>query len=564
MAKLPDPAELQRVAPNPSNAVANYNPNASNQADIEAGNFVADLAARETNRLDELKAADAETELMRAELELGEEYKSVRGGDVLKPEFHKTFQQKYADRVSGIEGNLSTPAQKAKFQDLAKRRAVNFDAGRVSHAMGEAEQFEKNQHGSRIQVITDTAVSQYANPDVIAATSLQLESEIVKWGVRRGMGAEEAIAYTKEVKGNFYASVINKALIDNDMSTANSMFATAGGMLSLEQRRSISNQLTAGNAFVEGQKLAIKAQEMIDEGVDPLDVKRFLAESPTTNEAYAAAHTVFGNLEQEVKKKSDMALGAAFNVYHETQGNNGVKRAAVLNSPEFRKLTQPQRDEVYRYLEADDKSDRATQRAEIQFSWAAENQARTREERRMTDKFKSPEITGQFYKTMMDPTLKDRDRNEILALLPKIGPEKVKMLLAEKENQLKDIKPLAIDKTLLDAAMPPRLKKDAKAAEVDAYQGYVKEALMQWQLDNPGKTPTLEQTKAIYSSANAEYNVTGRLWDSTYPVTATPGLSGTKATQAETKRNILLKAAGKGIVLTPEEVDAEYQRTLAK
>jgi hypothetical protein len=563
MAKLPDPAELQRVAPNPSNAVANYNPNASNQADIEAGNFVADLAARETNRLDELKAADAETELMRAELELGEEYKSVRGGDVLKPEFHKTFQQKYADRVSGIEGNLSTPAQKAKFQDLAKRRAVNFDAGRVSHAMGEAEQFEKNQHGSRIQVITDTAVSQYANPDVIAATSLQLESEIVKWGVRRGMGAEEAIAYTKEVKGNFYASVINKALIDNDMSTANSMFATAGGMLSLEQRRSISNQLTAGNAFVEGQTLAVAAQAMAVEGVAPAEIELFLANA-TTKEAYAAAQTIFGNMKQAADKEEKEAVGSVFNLYHETKGNNGIKRAAVLGSAEFRKLTPTQRDEVYRYLEADDKSDRATQRAETQFSWAAENQARTREERRMTDKFKTPEITGQFYKTIMDPTLKDRSRNEINALLPVIGPEKVKMLLAEKENQLKDIKPLAIDKTLLDAAMPPSLKKDKKAAEVDAYQGYVKEALIQWQLDNPGKTPTLEQTKAIYSSANAEYNVTGRLWDSTYRVTETPSFKGTKATQAETKRNILLKAAGKGIVLTPEEVDAEYQRTLAK
>lgn len=567
MAQLPNPDEFQRVNPNPSNGVASYNPTVGSQADVELGNTITTLANREIARLDDLKASDAETALMRTELELGEQYKSVKGGDVLKPEFHDGFKQKYGDTVKQIESTLSTPAQKARFQELAKRRSVGFDASRISYAMGQAEVFEKNQHASRIQVLTDTAAAQYANPDVIASTALQLESEIVKWGVRQGMSDPTiAAAYAKQVKGDFYSALIDKALVDNDTTTANSLYAATKGFLSTDQSRAISNQLKVGNDFNEGQTLAVKAQAMLAEGKTQAEVELFVATASTPG-AYNAAQTIFTNLQQANQKAQAEAFGGVLEMYHQS-GSNGQAKAKVLGSSEYRKLSPEQRVKVIDYLEADVQQDKQQARADIQFGWSAENQAEARANRREANnekakakKFNSPEAMATFYKNIVDPNLKDKSRSEIYALLPDIGISNVEKILTEQKYLSTEAKPLKLDDDILNAAMPSDLKKDKKAAQVDAYQGFVKSALLDWQANNPGKKPTLEEQKAIARSANSEYTLPGSLYGTnTYKVY--DAVPEKRADEAKTKRDIIQAAAARGKTLTPDQVEKAYRLSI--
>lgn len=557
---LPNPEEFTRVTPNPNRGVAQYSPNASSQADVELGNTITNLANKEIDRLDTLKAADAETELMRKELELGEAYKGVKGGDVLKPEFHKGFKQRYEDSAKQIESTLSTPAQKARFQQLAKRRSVGFDAGRISYAMGETEQFEKVQHLSRVQVLTDTAASQYANPDVIASTAMQLESEIVKWGVRQGMSDPAvAAAYSKEVKGNFYSALIDKALVDNDVTTANSLYAASKGFLSTAQSKAISSQLKVGNDFKEGQELAIKAQAMVSEGKSAAEVELFVA-TATTPGAYNAAQTIFTNLQQANKQEQDEAFGGVLEMYHQS-GSNGKAKARVLGSAEYRKLTPDQRVKVIDYLEADVRQDVTQARADIQFGWASEDRKDAKVIKERERKYNSNEVMATFAKTITDPNLKDKTRAEIWAMAPEIGSANVAKVLAEQKILVDGTKPLTLDKDLLEAAMPPDLKKDKKAANVDAYNGFVKSALLEWQANNPGKKPTVEEQKAIARSANSEYTIPGRFYGET-TIKAYEELPARRTDEAKEKRAIIQAAAAKGTTLTPAQVERIYQRSL--
>jgi hypothetical protein len=569
MATLPNPDETQRVAPNARSSVVSYNATIDSEAMVRQGHIISTIADREIQRIDTLKAQDAETELMRAELELGEQYKSVKGGDVLKPEFHKGFKERYNDTAKQIQSTLSTPQQKARFQEIMKRRSVGFDAGRITYAMGEEERFEKDQHVARIQVLTDTAAAQYANPDVIASTAMQLEDEIVKWGKRQGMtDPNMAQAFAKETKGNFYAALIDKALTDNDTSTANSLYAASKGLLSAEQSRSFSNQLKVGNDFKEGQTLAVQAQQMVAEGKSLAEVELFVATASTPG-AYTAAQTIFGNLQQASKKEQDVAFGTVTRMFHDG-GSDLAAKIKVLDSPEFRKLTDAQRTAFYDYTDTDLRQDITQRRADIQFGWAAEanaearvSRAEAKTERALNKKYKSPEAMAKFNRSFSN--LKNTSVEELYALSPDIGITNVNHLVSAKKNIEAGNKPLELNKALLEAAMPPDLKKDSKEAKRDAYIGYAKAALMEWQANNPGKTPTLEQEKAIMSSANAEYTVPNR-WVSgnVDKYSVMDELPSRNTGEATAKRDILRAAAAKGKTLTPAQVDVIYKRSLTQ
>jgi hypothetical protein len=108
--------------------------------------------------------------------------------------------------------------------------------------------------------------------------------------------------------------------------------------------------------------------------------------------------------------------------------------------------------------------------------------------------------------------------------------------------------------------MPADLKKDSKTAKKDAYLGFVQEAAMEWQSANPGKTPTLEDQKAIARSANAQFTLPGRVFGTNTYSTGDTNIPNTAESRA--KRDIIKAATAKGKTLTPEQVDAVYRRSL--
>lgn len=577
MAQLPDPNELARVAPRAKGSVSSYQPNAATEADIALGNTIATLADREINRLDELKATDAETQLMRKELELQTEYANTKGGDVLKPDFHSTYQDRYKQNVEELSNSLSTPAQRAKFKQYADRRGVSFDASRISYAMGEADKYETQVFTSRLEAVTDNATANYAKPDVVAASVLELENTFAKEMIRKGV-SDPAILSTelKALRGNFYSRLIDRALVDNDTVAANATFAAARGLLSDEQKKTFEARLRPANDFAEGQKLAAEAQSMLAAGKNMQEVEMFVAKNSTTPGAYNAAQTIFTNLQQANAKAQAESKGTVLMMFHST-GNPVQGKVKVLQSQEYQRLSPTQQVEALDYMDADIQQQKQQQRADIQFGWSAQSHRWAAEshadavtarreakiEKAKVAKYNTPEVMAEFSRMVTDPRLKDKSRQEIWAASEKIGPTLTAKLLAEQELLTKQAKPLTINKELLEASKPPSLKKDKRTAENDAYDGYVKSALMDWQVANPGKTLTPEQERALLQSANAVYTTAGRFFNSTRKVYE-PLPEGREASEAAIKQGILKAAARRAITLTPAQVDAKYKEYLSK
>ena len=550
MAQLPDPNELARVSPRAKGSVSSYQPNAVAEADIALGNTISVLADREINRLDELKATDAETQLMRKEMELQAEYVSTKGGDVLKPDFHATYQDRYKQAVSELSTGLSTPAQKAKFKQYADRRGVSFDASRISYAMGEADKYETQVFTSRLEAVTDNATANYAKPDVVAASVLELENTFAKEMIRKGV-SDPAILSTelKALRGNFYSRLIDRALVDNDTVAANATFAAARGLLSDEQKKTFEARLRPANDFAEGKKLAAEAQTMLMSGKSMQEVELYVSEKSTSPGAYNAAQTIFTNLQQANAKAQAESKGSVLMLYHST-GNPVQGKIKVMQSQEYQRLSPTQQVEALDYMDADIQQQKQQQRADIQFGWSAQSHRWAAEshadaavarreakvERAKAAKYNTPEVMAEFSKMVTDPRLKDKSRQEIWAASEKIGPTLTAKLLSEQEELNKQAKPLGFDKDLLDASIPASAKKDEREVMRDAYAGTAKAMLMDWQAANPGKTPTVEQQNAILRRANADYVEERRLFDYTYKAYEEPPESWVKIQQDAAKK----------------------------
>lgn len=495
MAQLPDPNELARVAPRAKGSVSSYQPNAVAEADITLGNTIAVLADREINRLDELKATDAETQLMRKEWELQTEYTSAKGGDVLKPDFHSTYQDRYKQAVSELSTGLSTPAQKAKFKQYADRRGVSFDASRISYAMGEADKYETQVFTSRLE------------------------------------------------------AVIDRALADNDTVAANAAFAAARGLLSDEQKKTFEARLRPANDFAEGKKLAAEAQTMLMSGKSMQEVELYVSEKSTSPGAYHAAQTIFTNLQQANAKAQAESKGSVLMLFHST-GDPVQGKIKVMQSQEYQRLSPTQQVEALDYMDADIQQQKQQQRADIQFGWSAQShrwaaeshadaavaRREAKAERAKAAKYNTPEVMAEFNKMVTDPRLKDKSRQEIWAASEKIGPTLTAKLLSEQEELNKQVKPLGFDKDLLDASIPASAKKDKREVMRDAYAGTAKAMLMDWQAANPGKTPTVEQQNAILRRANADYIEERRFFDYTYKAYEEPPESWVKIQQDAAKK----------------------------
>lgn len=512
MATLPNPEEMQRVQVRPSRTVAGYQPGIEADANIQLGNKISALAKAETERLDAIMADDAETKLMQKELELQEEYKSVKGEGVLKPDFHKSFQDKYNSYKEDISRGLSTPSQRNRFETTAKRRSVGFDANRVGYAMGEAERFEGVQHESRVKVLTDTATGQYANPAAVATANAQLNEEIVKWGVKQGMSDPAiAAAYHKKVNGDFYSAIIEKALADEDISTANTVYAASSRLLSQEQNNRISARLKTGNAFMRGEELAAEASAALAAGVPLTTVELEMAKKAKTHgaEAYQAAQVIFGNVLQAKVKEDRENIGRVMLLYRDL-GDNRQAIPKVMKSAEYAKLSPDAQAAVMKDFDmdvrqdlADARSAAAEYRSRVSFARSEEEYRLNTPEREERRKYSSPGAKAIFNAIIQDTKgLRNRSKEELMGMIPDLGRTHVDYLLKAQEELSKGIPPLVLDPDLVKQAMPPKGFKNKELAA--AYDGTVKSLSMQWQAQHPNRQPTYEETKAILRAANQE------------------------------------------------------------
>lgn len=563
MATLPTEADVGRVAPNPSRGVASYNAGQVEDAQIASGNALARLgenisvmAANETAKLDNLKVDDKLTQLMAYELDATKKYKEVKAGGVLDPNYHKSSQDEYNAKIADLTGDL-TDAQKSKFDNAAKRRAVQFDAERYGYATHEADNYHVTEYKARTDVLAETGASNYQDAAKLAETSLGVDIATGKELARRGY-TDPADPVVKDELGkaraNFWGSVLDRAITDGDTQSANSIYASAKGMLNNEQRKAFESRMKPANDFAEGQKLAVEAHDMLAKGKSMDEIELTLTQKATTPGAYNAAQTIFTNFQQAAAKQQAENVGTVNEMFLSTGGNTAAMQH-VLASPEYGKLPADQRGHVLNFMQDEVYQQSQRARAAVidkrqDISWQQSQADRAESKRKEAQGFKGMET---FLTTLENPNFATMSRAQIYNLAPQVGKDGVMKLLGEQANLVNGAKRFQIDKDILDAAVPEELLKSGNKDKLNAFKGFVESTLMDWKAANPGKQPSPDEQRKIANSANAKWVDVKNWWpDKEYKAYEGPPDKWVK--------QLTDAAARKGKTLTQDQINAAWRK----
>jgi hypothetical protein len=550
MPKLPTEQDVQRVGVRPDTSVASYNAGQMAQVQTRIGRELEAIGEQEIQKLDTLKATEAETALMQSEVQLEAEYKQAKNGDVLNPEYHKLSQQKYKDAAVNAAKVLVTPAQKQRFNQLTQQRAARFDAGRMTHAMQQAEAYEGAVFEARVATLVDQGANSYKDPAKLSATALELEGQFVTAMTRKGL-SDPAILTNElgKVRSKYWGATIERALTDGDTTAANALFATAGRMLTDEQRQVFGKRLDSSNALEGGAMIAETALKMSNDGASAQDIELFIAKEAGANkEMYNSAQTVLTNIQQRQKTVTDEAVGSLILKFQE-KGANFSAMKTVQSSAEFAALSPKLRGDLLDDMLSDARSTQT-------YNMSLAREARQAQK----EKYDTLENYAKFDTLVNSDRFATMSTGELMAYKTVLGTELTKMLIKTQNEVKTEGKKFSIDKDILNDAVPEELRKDKNKDKLYAFRGVVEETLQGWKTQNPGKIPTLAEQRTIARSALQEYTVKGKYWgQNTYKAYETPSYN---TSEAEVKRSIITEASAMGRDLTPAQVDKAYRAYL--
>ncbi len=215
--RLPDPAQVARPSFSPTPLRGSYVGAAGvgEEAQARLGVQVADMASRESARLDTLQAEAALTKLRERDLELRvgpDGFSRVKGGAVLQGNLIDDYTQKYSDSVEEIASTLRTPQQQELFRARAAAAAVNYKGALYNHATAEADRYDAEVVEGTVAVEVRQATASWNDPAAIQSSRTRIEHTVTLAAERRGLPPEKAAQLRLAALSPLHAGVAAQAV----------------------------------------------------------------------------------------------------------------------------------------------------------------------------------------------------------------------------------------------------------------------------------------------------------------------------------------------------------------
>lgn len=572
---LPDPGQSNRLGLQPSRAVPTLRTGAVERATagaaeterraaggladsvtrfgsaIERRNAEIDrMAEAERRRLDAVKVEAARNGLRWGitELTVGPEgyIAKGQGGNVLDKAYLAKYTKSYDQAVDSYRATLSTPEQKAEFESTAATDRLTYTNGLLTHTLRETDKYETTVYANRLASNVAAAAAQYRNPkategavgDVLSATVAEMDKQGVLDPTLRD-------ATVRNNTGAVYASAALKAVSDGDVAFAQAYLQEHKGHMTPEQAAQVEAKLKPTADFASGKALGLQAYEMRKAGVSRSEVEVFLTVNAPSPGAYSTAQSVATQFQQADREEEAETSG----VVYEAFSLGGATRKVMndlLGSREYLDLSDKQQGELAKYM--------------TQHVKATEAEGRGAADRAATKQANSPEAYSLFADTITKPDFISMTPAQIYALAPQIGPALTGKLVVEHKALKQGVAKFAIDKDILNEAIPPELLQSKNKDKLNTFRGITESALAEFKTKNPGKIPTADEQKGIARSALKEYTEVRDYWfDKTYKLyEVTPKI------RASWDAQLVAAAAAKGKKLTPAQIERAWQLKIQK
>lgn len=516
---IPGPDQIQRTVIQPGNSVAQYQGGVVEDAAARAAQAegqanagvlravgglagqVTDMAAKELDRIEGLKVAEAVTKNRQQTLSLIQNYKATRGGDVTGKDYLKTHMAAYGKQSDAVSSTLTTDRQREAFKQAAESDRIGYSSGLMSHAFAETDKYTKLVRDASLDTDRAAAASQYQDPKAVSASVANTAVTVAAVLDYEGITDPKARAVAMlGHTGAVHSAVVDAALENQDPKYAVGYLEDNKAAMTPEQVRAMSARVKPAIEYAEAVELADTAEQMKAAGKSPSEVQRYLTHTAKTPGALSLAKSVVQANEQAIKDEADNQVGGFITKFYD-QGASLATALAIRRSPAFNKLTPEDQGKLYEHLQ--------------QQGRMADDRGRSK----VVEKWDSPSVYSTFAEAIDDPNLTNKTKEQIRALEPIIGPQYTKQVMAEYKSQKSGVAKFSIDKEILNDGLPLDLRErrgsasgEAKRQEhIAAFKGLVESGLQTFK-ETQKRVPSADEQAAIVLAARRDISKPGRFW----------------------------------------------------
>lgn len=189
----------------------------------ETGNKGMELATKYAAQATEAKANDIiATQWAPAVSKLSGYYQETQGLDAVKG--LDQFQKNLQDLHNQYLGQATNPYEKEILGNYMTRHIAQEMDSAQRHQDQQMTHFEDQSHTAFVNTLSSNAIANYNNPNVIDQTKTQLDAQIQKHGMDRGLSQDMIDEQQRDAWGKTIKNSVIRAVANGDVSTASKLY----------------------------------------------------------------------------------------------------------------------------------------------------------------------------------------------------------------------------------------------------------------------------------------------------------------------------------------------------
>ena len=398
-----------------------------------ASDVVYKIAEKERQRIGTIRAEEAFNTYSKNLLDMEQEYSGVKGGDVLKKDLYKEYEEKRTAAVKTIADGLGDADQKAAFTQRALVANRMFDAQLYRHIGAETAHYENAVDDDTVntEIRTGTLAAMSGRPTELAVSVLRISKATERKAARAGLPPE---TLRVQALSQLHSNVVDTMLTQGQDIAAKAYFNKMKGALTDRAAVALSAKLEISSTDEESMRVADEIWAKNAPQSSSAPVRMFDMEQEA-RKRFAREPKLANAVVQQLRSQAQ-----AWN-YQQREMTSGAQ-AAILNAyHEGKSLAEIQRMQEYIALPGDE---RVKLRDHIQ-NYGYTEQQRARAEASYTEGLKSQQSFGKFWELSRPSTLMSMSENEIMALEPEIGRELTGRLMTARRSIGANVREANID-----------------------------------------------------------------------------------------------------------------------
>ena len=287
MAKsLPSADALGMTVARPGLGVATYsgatgNEGAQGRGLIAAGGALGNLSARLWQAQDEydtIQAEDRYNQLQEKYNQIEHDpdngWRTAKGENAIKPEFVKTYSDRFEEARKEVMGTLDTANARKKFSRVAASASVRARASLYQHSANERMAYDGKVANDTLTLVKDNAWRSHGNDPMFNAQLSRGRDTVASFSRRMGLSKESTALAVQKFESELWSARIKGALDSGNAMLAKELFGKATGSLTTDDKMKLD--------------AAIKPQVRLSEAVTAVDEIHARLVSKDMNAPYPA------------------------------------------------------------------------------------------------------------------------------------------------------------------------------------------------------------------------------------------------------------------------------------